>query len=103
MPGQIEDRENALARLREETSTSDFYRRPFEETQPVLEELQRKESELEALMDRWLQLEEQQEAFDRARAAKTDKNCVNQTIGGLVQCALVLSWPSPRGDGAKKN
>jgi len=72
LPGQLEDHEAKLEELRAQTAAADFYDRPFEETQPILEQLQQAETELESLMERWLQLEEQQEQFARTKATQAD-------------------------------
>lgn len=47
---------------------ADFYSRPFTDTQPVLEAIQAGEQELEQLLERWVELEEQQQRYEQARA-----------------------------------
>ena len=67
LPQRIASAETRLEELRTEAAAPEFYSRPFAETQPVLEALQTGEQELEALLERWVELEELQEQFARAR------------------------------------
>jgi ATP-binding cassette subfamily F protein uup len=71
LPKQIEALEQALEKLREQTSDAGFYSRPYDETQPLLEEMQDSKSRMEALEERWLELDEQVQAFTKAKQDKT--------------------------------
>jgi ATP-binding cassette subfamily F protein uup len=68
LPAQILRFEKKIAAMREATTAEDFYDQPWEETSVTLAEIQKLEQELEQLEDRWLELEEQVQAFARNRA-----------------------------------
>lgn len=59
LPGQIEALEQEVARLQETISSADFYSGPPNEVSATLEELTEKESRLEKVIERWMELEEQ--------------------------------------------
>ena len=60
LPGVIESLEAEVASLEAEIGTPDFYDRPFDETRPVLDAMLSKQTELDAAVDRWVYLEEEQ-------------------------------------------
>ncbi|MGE0858857.1 MAG: ATP-binding cassette domain-containing protein [Gammaproteobacteria bacterium] len=60
LPGRIEALEAEIAALEGETTASDFYSRPYEVIQPLLDSLEAKRADLDAAMTRWDELETQQ-------------------------------------------
>jgi ATP-binding cassette subfamily F protein uup len=60
LPGVIESLEAEVASLEAEIGAPDFYDRPFDETRPVLDAMLSKQTELDAAVDRWVDLEEEQ-------------------------------------------
>ncbi len=67
LPQQIENLEKHIEILEKKTASSGFYTQPFEQTQPVLEKLQKSHYALDNLTDRWLELEELQKNFRDAK------------------------------------
>ncbi len=61
LPGLIESLEQRLETLQAQTGAADFYQQPHTQVAEQLAALQRCESELEAAMERWLELEAQQQ------------------------------------------
>lgn len=61
LPAELEQQEAELERLQAETSAPDFYSRDHEEVANVLEVLHQQEQRVEALMERWVELEAMQE------------------------------------------
>ena len=61
LPEQLEEAETALAALQEETAAPDFYQKDHQLVSDKLAELQAQEEKVEALMDRWVELEAMQE------------------------------------------
>ena len=61
LPAELEQQEAELERLQAETSAPDFYSRDHEEVAKVLEALHQQEQRVEALMERWVELEAMQE------------------------------------------
>lgn len=57
LPDKIEKLEQKIEQLEEQTQTDDFYSKPYEEQQPVLEELQSKHGDLHDAIRRWDELE----------------------------------------------
>ncbi|PJI49823.1 MAG: ABC transporter ATP-binding protein [Pseudomonas sp.] len=57
IPGQIDALEAEMAALQAETASSDFYQRPPNEAQAVLERLGSLQGELDQLIERWAELE----------------------------------------------
>ncbi|WP_462382399.1 ATP-binding cassette domain-containing protein [Pseudomonas sp. Marseille-QA0892] len=57
IPEQIDALEAKLAALNEQVSAADFYTRPSAETTAVLADMERVQQELDALLDRWSELE----------------------------------------------
>ncbi len=62
LPAQLEEAEAALEAIQEETSAPDFYQKDHETVSAKLAELAEQEQQLEALMERWVELEAMQEA-----------------------------------------
>ncbi|PHS74216.1 MAG: ABC transporter ATP-binding protein [Porticoccus sp.] len=58
LPGLIDQLEQDIALLEEQTADPDFFNRPFTETQPVLDKLAEKQQALDAAAERWVELEE---------------------------------------------
>ncbi|WP_370277130.1 ATP-binding cassette domain-containing protein [Pontibacterium sp.] len=61
LPEQLEEAETALAALQEETAAPDFYQKDHQLVSDKLAELQTQEEKVEALMERWVELEAMQE------------------------------------------
>ncbi|PXZ08108.1 ABC transporter ATP-binding protein [Gilliamella apicola] len=57
LPHKIEELETAIADLQAQIGRSDFFNQPHEVTNPILQSLTDKEAELEAVFERWEQLE----------------------------------------------
>jgi ATP-binding cassette subfamily F protein uup len=57
LPDKIDALEREVADLEEQTVHPDFYARPFDKVQPILDQLTSKQSELEQAIDRWSKLE----------------------------------------------
>jgi len=66
LPKKIEALEQEVAALEERTGASDFYAQPFEEVEPVLEQLEVAKTSLDRVLERWMELEEQNPAPDRS-------------------------------------
>ena len=62
LPSEIESLEASIEALRSQTEDADFYSQPYADVEKVLAELTHNESELEARMQRWLELEELRES-----------------------------------------
>jgi ATP-binding cassette subfamily F protein uup len=60
LPARIETMETEIAALEAETSAGDFYSRPFEQIQPLLDALAAKREALDVAMARWDELETMQ-------------------------------------------
>jgi len=58
LPARIEETEKHIEALNTEINAPDFYLRPAEQTTPVLQQLEQKQRELDALLERWTELEE---------------------------------------------
>ncbi|MOA40631.1 ABC transporter ATP-binding protein uup [compost metagenome] len=59
IPGQIDALEAELAALQGETASPTFYQRPQEEARIALERLASLQQDLDRLIERWAELEEQ--------------------------------------------
>lgn len=57
LPNKLEQLENDIADLQQQVSSSDFFNQPHEVTNGILQMLADKEAELEAVFERWEQLE----------------------------------------------
>ena len=57
LPDNIELLEKEVIDLQEQTNQADFYSRPYEETQVILDELSNKQAKLEKSIERWSELE----------------------------------------------
>jgi len=58
LPARIEQTEKQIAALNTEIATADFYLRPSEQTTAVLQQLETLQQQLDALLERWTELEE---------------------------------------------
>jgi len=65
LPDRIETLENEVAALQEQVNDPGFYDRPYEEYESVLKTLQTRERELETAVDRWSELESEQEKLSK--------------------------------------
>ena len=61
LPARIELLESQVAELERQSTAPDFYSKPYAEVQPVLDELATRRHELEQAVERWVELEQQQE------------------------------------------
>ncbi len=57
LPKKIETLEQAISKLEEQTTADDFYVKPYEQQQPILDELNIKHKELDTAIRRWDELE----------------------------------------------
>ena len=57
LPEEIEQLEQSIRGLEAKTQASDFYEQDYEKQQPILDELQKKNAELEKAIGRWDELE----------------------------------------------
>jgi ABC transport system ATP-binding/permease protein len=57
LPEKIESLEQDVAELEKQTGTDDFYTKPYEQQQPVLDEQLAKQTELDDAIHRWYELE----------------------------------------------
>ena len=60
LPKKIEVLEKKIAELEQQTQHDDFYSRPYEEQQPLLDELNIKHKDLDTAIRRWDELENMQ-------------------------------------------
>ncbi len=67
LPDAIASLEAAIAALEQRIAEPGFYARDHARVQPVLDELEARQAELEVLVERWSELEERQEAWRAAR------------------------------------
>jgi ATP-binding cassette subfamily F protein uup len=67
LPERIQDLEARIEALDDTLADPAFYARPFEETSPVLQAREETKDELEAAMERWLELEERRETLEGGR------------------------------------
>ncbi|WNW09622.1 ATP-binding cassette domain-containing protein [Pseudomonas sp. DTU_2021_1001937_2_SI_NGA_ILE_001] len=58
LPGQIEEAETRLAALSEEIAQPAFYQRPSTEVTAVLAQVEKMQAELDALLERWAELDD---------------------------------------------
>jgi ATP-binding cassette subfamily F protein uup len=66
-PQQIEKLESRVDELLKKISASDFYSQEFEETGPVLQEFAESQQALDLAMERWTELEDQQQSYISSR------------------------------------
>lgn len=59
LPEQIEALEQQVAELQAQTAATDFFQRPFAQTEPILKALTDTQAELDKTTQRWIELEEQ--------------------------------------------
>ncbi len=65
LPSEIETLEKTLADLQEKANAPDFYQQDFSKTQPILDQLQITENQLEEKMERWLEIEDMLDQMGR--------------------------------------
>jgi ATP-binding cassette subfamily F protein uup len=58
LPEQIEALEQQVAELQAQTDATDFFQRPFAQTEPILKALTDTQAELDRTTERWIELEE---------------------------------------------
>ena len=58
LPAQIDALEQAITQLNEESAAPGFYQRPLQEVQDVLQSLTEQQAQLDALIERWSELED---------------------------------------------
>ena len=67
LPAMISALEARVAELQEQCAADDFYSQPYEQTQPVLDELTETQVTLDEKTERWLHLEELQEQYTQSK------------------------------------
>jgi len=67
LPQQIEELETKVGALLEKISASDFYSRDHDKTGPVLQEFTESQQALDLALERWTELEEQQQQYQQSR------------------------------------
>lgn len=67
LPEQIETLETRIDELLKKISASDFYSQEFEQTGPVLQEFAEFQQALDLALERWSELEDQQQQFRQSR------------------------------------
>ncbi|MGJ7093489.1 ABC transporter ATP-binding protein [Vibrio hannami] len=63
LPNKLETLESEIESLQETVNTPDFFAKPVDETQPILDKLSSLEQELEIAFERWEELESMQQEF----------------------------------------
>ncbi|MEF1291507.1 ABC transporter ATP-binding protein, partial [Vibrio sp. M260118] len=61
LPAKLEELEAEIESLQEQVNNADFFSKPVEQTQPVLDQLSATEQELEFAFERWEELEAMQQ------------------------------------------
>jgi ATP-binding cassette subfamily F protein uup len=61
LPAKLEELEADIENLQEQVNNADFFSKPVEQTQPVLDKLAATEQELEIAFERWEELEAMQQ------------------------------------------
>ena len=72
LPGVIESLEAEVGSLEAKIAPPEFYDRPFDETRPILDAMLAKQAELDAAIDRWVELEEEQSKLKAASESSGD-------------------------------
>ena len=67
LPEQIETLETRIDELLKKISASDFYSQEFEQTGPVLQEFAEFQQALDLALERWSELEDQQQQYQQSR------------------------------------
>jgi ATP-binding cassette subfamily F protein uup len=67
LPEQIEKLETKVDELLEKISASDFYSQEYEDTGPVLQDFAESQQALDLAMERWTELEDQQQRYQESR------------------------------------
>jgi ATP-binding cassette subfamily F protein uup len=60
LPARIDELETSLRALHDQTGAAGFYERPFEQTQPIMDQLASCQAELDLAIERWGELESMQ-------------------------------------------
>jgi len=68
LPQQIEKLETKVDSLLEKISASDFYSQDHDETGPVLQEFTNSQQALDLALERWTELEDQQQSYQSSRS-----------------------------------
>jgi ATP-binding cassette subfamily F protein uup len=68
LPQQIEKLETKVDSLLEKISASDFYSQDHDETGPVLQEFTKSQQALDLALERWTELEDQQQSYQSSRS-----------------------------------
>ena len=58
LPAEIEKHEKAVAELQQEMARPEFYDKPFNQTQKVMDAMAKAQKALDAATERWIELEE---------------------------------------------
>ena len=61
LPAKLEQLEVEIEELQQTVNSADFFTKPVEETQPILDKLSASEQELEIAFERWEELEAMQQ------------------------------------------
>ena len=67
LPDQIEKLEQTVQTLEKQTQKNGFFEQNYEQQQPILDELQQKNIELEKAIERWDELESVQESMSEKK------------------------------------
>ncbi len=67
LPAQIESLEQSICDLEAQINDPGFYAQAHETVQAVLDELTRRNGEIERCLERWTELEELKQQFEKAR------------------------------------
>ncbi len=67
LPGSIEELENRVNTLEARVSAADFYSRDHATTKPILQEFSQAQQSLDQALERWTELEDQQQQYKRRR------------------------------------
>jgi ATP-binding cassette subfamily F protein uup len=67
LPEQIEKLETKVDELLKKISASDFYSQEYEDTGPVLQDFAESQQALDLAMERWTELEDQQQRYQQSR------------------------------------
>ena len=71
LPQKIEKLENLIAELQAKCASTDFYAQAYEQTQPILDKLSEAQTALHEKTERWLKLEELEQAYAGSRDGQT--------------------------------
>jgi len=77
LPQQIEQLEKKVAALLGKISDSDFYSQDHVATQPVLQEFAALQQALDDALERWTELEDQQQEYDTSRSLPSGREILD--------------------------